>query len=80
MHNEHLIIRGMSCSGCVSNVTKALSAVDGVENVSVSFETSKATVRYDEHLTSKAIMKSAVMAAGYGVDEKASSPKGGCCG
>lgn len=73
MQSEHLKITGMSCGGCVSTVTKALSAIDGVEDVSVSLEEGKATVRYDEHLTSMAIMKSAVMGAGYGVDEKANS-------
>lgn len=80
MHTEQLEVTGMSCGGCVDSVTKALKAVGGVNDVSVSLEEAKATVRYDEHLTSKALLQSAVVAAGYGVNEKASASPGGCCG
>jgi copper chaperone len=80
MHTEHLKVTGMSCGGCVGSVTKALKAVDGVDEVSVSLDAGEATINYDEHVTSMAILKSAVIAAGYGVDEQAKSAKGGCCG
>ena len=80
MQNEHLKITGMSCGACVSSVRQALEAVNGVDEVIVSLDAGEATVRYDEHLTSKAIMESAVIAAGYGVTERANPSKGGCCG
>lgn len=80
MQTEHLKVTGMSCGGCVSSVTKALKAVDGVDDVNVSLADGAATVSYDEHLTSKTLLNSAVIAAGYGVDELGSSSKGGCCG
>ncbi len=80
MQTEHLKVTGMSCGGCVNSVTTALKAVDGVDDVNVSLADGGATVSYDQHLTSKALLKSAVIAAGYGVDEQASSSKSGCCG
>ena len=83
MQTTHLNVTGMSCGGCVGSVTKALKAVDGVDDVSVSLEAGEATISYDEHLASKAILRSAVIGAGYGVDEQAklaNSAKAGCCG
>ena len=77
MQSEHLKVTEMSC---FSSVTQALQAVNGVDAVCVSLDEGKATVRYDNHLTSKAILKCAVIAAGYGVNEQADPLKGGCCG
>jgi copper chaperone len=39
-------VKGMSCNHCVASVTKALSAVPGVTNVSVSLDKAQAT--YEE--------------------------------
>ena len=62
MRTEHLNVTGMSCGGCVINVTKALNAVDGIDNVSVSLDQDEATVCYDDYVTTKALLKSAVFA------------------
>ena len=35
---EHYLIEGMTCSHCVASVTEELSAVDGVESVSVDLQ------------------------------------------
>lgn len=32
---EHYLVEGMTCSHCVSSVTEEVSAIDGVESVSV---------------------------------------------
>ena len=80
MQTERLKVTGMSCGGCVSSVTKALKAVDGVDDVSVSLDAGEATICYDEHLTSKPILRSAIVAAGYGISEQTGAAKGGCCG
>ncbi|SDK73979.1 copper chaperone [Maridesulfovibrio ferrireducens] len=39
-------IKGMSCPHCVASVTKALSSVEGLKNISVSLE--KAEASYEE--------------------------------
>ena len=80
MQTEQLKVTGMSCGGCVSRVTKALKSVDGVDDVSVSLDAGEATISYDEHLTSKPILRSAIVAAGYGSSEQIGATKGGCCG
>jgi len=84
MQTELLKVTGMTCGGCISNVTQALKKVSGVGDVKVSLSVGEATVQYDERLTSPDQLKSAVKGAGYGVDttNTAQKPqgKGGCCG
>ncbi len=84
MQSELLKVTGMTCGGCINNVTKALKAINGVGSVNVSLSAGEAAVQYDERLTSPDQLKSAVKSAGYGVDstKAAQDPqgKGGCCG
>jgi copper chaperone len=35
---EHYLVEGMTCSHCVASVTEELSAIDGVESVSVDLK------------------------------------------
>lgn len=44
-------IQGMTCKGCMRTVNNALSEVEGVENVEIDFETSKATIEMKEHIS-----------------------------
>ena len=71
MQTEILNIAGMTCGGCVSTVTRALVAVDGVHDVQVSLPENEALaqaiVQFDEIFTSPDKLKQAVEAAGYGV-------------
>ena len=84
MQTELMKVTGMTCGACISNVTHALEAIDGVGDVKVSLSAGEATVQYDERLTSLDQLKSAVKSAGYSVDitNTAQQPrgKGGCCG
>ena len=83
MQTEQIKVTGMTCGGCSSNVTKALRAIDGLDNVIVSLSDANATVQYDEKLTSPEQLKSAIKEAGYGVDVSNTpqqSPGKGCCG
>ena len=84
MQTERLQVTGMTCGGCTSNVTNALRAIDGVDEVNVSLAAGEATIQYDEGVTSPDQLKSAVKRAGYGVAlaNATDSPKtkGGCCG
>ena len=83
MQTETMNVTGMTCGGCVDKVTRALTAVPGVGHVDVSLP-GKASVEFDEKLTSRDRLQSAVKGAGYGVaareDAAASRTKGGCCG
>lgn len=83
MKIQQIGISGMTCGGCSSNVTKALRAVNGVDNVIVSLSDANATVQYDENLTSPDQLKSAIREAGYGVDVVNTTQQSGgkgCCG
>ena len=84
MQTEILKITGMTCGGCTSKVTRALTAVSGVDDVNVTLSPGEATVKYDERQTSPNQLKSAVNNAGYGVGTASGAQvrpaKGGCCG
>ncbi|WP_047536710.1 heavy-metal-associated domain-containing protein [Methylotenera versatilis] len=83
MQAEIIQVTGMTCGGCTSNVTQALKTVNGVNDVTVSLSDGKATVQYDEKLTSPEQLKSAVIGAGYGVDTSNTAQQSqgkGCCG
>lgn len=83
MQTVQIKVTGMTCGGCTSNVTKALRAVNGVDNVIVSLSDANATVQYNDKLTSPEQLKSAIREAGYGVDASNTPqpPSGkGCCG
>lgn len=84
MKTEVLKITGMTCGGCTSSVTKALKAISGVGDVTVSLSTGEATVQFDEGRSSPDQLKAAVQSAGYGVDAgsagRKSQGKGCCCG
>jgi copper chaperone CopZ len=62
-----LIVSGMSCEGCVSNLTKALKEVPGVSRAEVTLATGKAHVEYDPARTGLAALKEAVEESGYEV-------------
>lgn len=59
-------IKGMSCRHCVMAVTKALGAVDGIENVSVDL--ASGTAAFDEvKPVDDSVVAAAVKKAGYEV-------------
>ena len=80
MQTETMSVTGMTCGGCVSKVIQALTALPGVGHVDVSLP-GKASVDFDEKLTSRERLQSAVKSAGFGVaaggDPPASRNKGG---
>jgi copper chaperone CopZ len=84
MHTEHLNVTGMTCGGCTSKVTNALTAIAGVSDAKVSLADGEAVVRYDERVTAPEQLKAAVKGAGYGVEStnvaQKRQAKGGCCG
>lgn len=74
MKNEKFDVKGMSCAVCSGHVERAVSAVEGVESVSVSLLTNSMTVSFSEPATAEGICK-AVKAAGYGARPAKDSQK-----
>src|SRR6201999_2902018 len=61
-----LNVAGMDCSGCVNNLTRALQAVTGTENVKVIFITGTAEFDLDTDVNAlDNVIRSAQQATGY---------------
>ncbi|MFH1699338.1 MAG: heavy metal-associated domain-containing protein [Candidatus Zixiibacteriota bacterium] len=61
-----LTVSNMTCGGCVSTITKTLTAVEGVDKVDVSLEKGTATVCFKKDSKVEPSMLSAVVTkAGY---------------
>jgi len=60
-------IGGMSCQGCVKNVTCVLLALPGVERVEVSLAARQASIVYDPATVEVSRFKAAIEAAGFDV-------------
>jgi len=74
MQAETSDVTGMTCGGCTTNVSRALRAIDGVGDASMSYSAGEATVQYDERLTVPDQLKSAVRDAGCGLDSTNAAP------
>ncbi len=64
---EDVIIKvgGMSCQGCVKNVTGVLQALPGVAGVEVSLDAGQARVAYDAQQVDVARLRAAIVDAGF---------------
>jgi mercuric ion binding protein len=60
-----LAIDRMTCALCPITVEKAIERVEGVEQVSIDYGTKRATVRYDDAVTSVENVAEASTNAGY---------------
>lgn len=67
---EDVVIKvgGMSCQGCVKNITGVLSALDGVQTAEVSLERGEAKVVFDPSQLDIAELRSAIEDAGFDAD------------
>lgn len=87
MKTIHLDVQGMSCGGCVKNVTAALTRVPGVSTVNVDLPAGRATVTGDLPqggdplvLASTAAGYPAKLAAAETASPLPVKQSGGCCG
>ncbi len=64
---EDVVIKvgGMSCQGCVRNVTGVLQAQPGVEQVEVSLDRGEARVRFDGTRVGLEQLRGAIEDAGF---------------
>ncbi|AJW47333.1 MULTISPECIES: mercury resistance system periplasmic binding protein MerP [Burkholderiales] len=60
-----LSVPGMTCAACPITVKKAISKVEGVSKVDVTFETREAVVTFDDAKTSVQKLTKATGDAGY---------------
>jgi copper chaperone len=58
-------VGGMSCQGCVRNVTGVLEALPGVARVEVSLEAAQARIDFDPARTGVAALRQAIEDAGF---------------
>jgi copper chaperone len=58
-------VAGMSCGGCVRNVTGVLKALAGVDDAEVSLEQATATVRFDPSRVDVDGLRQAIENAGF---------------
>ena len=65
MEQSIIKVGGMSCQGCVKNVTGVLQALPGVVEVAVSLESGEARVSHDPVQASLAVLRSAIEDAGF---------------
>lgn len=60
-------VDGMSCQGCVKNLTSVLQAIDGVSLAKVTLEPPQAEIDYDADKVSPPTFKAAIEEAGFDV-------------
>ena len=65
MDNTVIKVGGMSCQGCVKNITGVLSALTGVSTAVVSLESAEAQVAFDPQQVTRAELLEAIEDAGF---------------
>ena len=76
MENKRFDITGMTCSACSSRVDKAVTALDGIGEVSVNLLKNSMSVSFDPSITGTQAIIDAVEKAGYGATLHATKPVG----
>lgn len=65
MNELRVAIDGMSCEGCVRNLTQVLGALPGVSGVTVSLAEAAACIVFDPALTGGEAFVTAIEDAGF---------------
>jgi len=68
----HIYITGMTCTTCAATIEKELAETPGVEQVNLSYASSKASIEYDPSKVNLAKIKSTISQLGYGTATKKS--------
>ncbi len=64
MQTENIIIANLSCGGCVNTITKKLTAVEGVEKVTIDLETNTVSINHQEPASREQLVQ-ALLSIGY---------------
>jgi len=70
MKTGTLQIGGMTCAACAARVRKAISKLEGANDVTVNFAAEKAAFSYDPEVLRLSAVKEAVVKAGYKIIEE----------
>ena len=65
MEDTVIKVGGMSCQGCVGNISGVLGGIAGVASAEVSLEAGEARVSYDPALVDRAALLAAIEDAGF---------------
>lgn len=65
MENTVIKIGGMSCQGCVKNISGVLGALPGVASAEVSLDAAEAQVAFDPQVIARAALLEAIEDAGF---------------
>lgn len=65
-----LDIKGMTCTGCEATVKNAANGVNGVLEAEASYDTGKASIKYDQSKTDRQAIVAAINKTGFTVAEK----------
>lgn len=65
MENSVIKVGGMSCQGCVKNITGVLTAIAGVAAAEVSLEAGEARVTFDPQAVARPALVAAIEDAGF---------------
>jgi mercuric ion binding protein len=82
MKTEILKVTGMTSEAATTDVIRALSRVNGVQTVQVSYAGKNATVLFDDRRTSIQELMAALANAGFSRDvlKETELAQGSCCG
>lgn len=65
MESSVIKVGGMSCQGCVKNITGVLTALPGVATAEVSLEDGEARVSFDPQVVPRSTLIAAIEDAGF---------------
>ena len=65
---KKILIEGMHCASCASNIERSLKKISGIKEVSISMMTNKAIVEFDKNISDEELIN-AVKRVGYKVKE-----------
>ena len=65
METSVIKVGGMSCQGCVKNITGVLTVMPGVAAAEVSLEAGEARVSFDPQTVSRSALVAAIEDAGF---------------
>lgn len=67
MQTATIIIKGMTCMGCVNSVKTVLNNLSGLLQAEVTLEPAQATIQYDSNNINVDQIKAAIVDAGFEV-------------